>query len=64
MKNVYQEKLPTIITDAKYVFAYKDKIFTFKDNELKAYNQYGKEQYSLNIELTNPIFESNDSYIC
>lgn len=64
MKNVYENDLPEIKTESKNVFAYKDSILVFENNELISYNKYGKEEYSLNIELVNPIFQSNEDYMC
>lgn len=64
MKNAYENNLPKIETDSKNIYAFNDSILIFKDNELKSYNKYGKEEYSINIELTNPIFETNGDYIC
>ena len=63
MKNVYENDLPQIENSAKAVFAYKDSLLIFKDNQLISYNKYGKEEYKLNVELVNPIFESCDDYI-
>ena len=64
MKNVYENGLPSIENSAREAFAYEDSLLIFKDNQLISYNKYGKEEYSLNLELINPIFETCGDYIC
>lgn len=64
MKNTYENNLPKIETDSKNIYAFKNSILVFKDNELISYNKYGKEEYSLSIELTNPILKTAGDYIC
>lgn len=64
MKNANENDLPKIETDSKNIYAFKNSILVFKDNELKSYNKYGKEEYSINVEITNPMFRTCGDYIC
>ena len=64
MKHVQENNLPKIETDSKYIYAFKNNILVFKDNELKAYNKNEKEEYSLHLEISNPIFKVNGDYFC
>ena len=64
MKKVSENNLPKIETDSKNIYAFKESILVFKDNELKSYNKYGKEEYTIDIDLTTPIFKTAGDYIC
>jgi len=66
-KHVSENNLPTINlnTSTSYNFyAYNDKILSLEKNTLTFYNKSGNKEQDLNIEITNPIFESNDNYLC
>lgn len=45
------------------IYAYDKYITTLSDNILRIYNNSGKEEKNLNIEITNPIFESKNKYL-
>ena len=64
MKKVKEEKIPSIPIDSSDIFAYQDKILIWKDNNITVYNKYGKEEYKLDIELVNPIFNASSKYFC
>lgn len=66
-KHVSENNLPTIDLDSSssYKFyAYNDKILSLTKNTLTFYNKSGNKEHDLNIEITNPIFESNNNYLC
>ena len=60
-KEKYEEKTSQIklLDDKKsYVCAYGNNIGVLSNNILHIYNSYAKEQFKLNIEITDPIFKS------
>lgn len=66
-KEISSENLPCIdMGNLKngYVSAYSKYIVILKENQLKLYNKYGKQEHVLKIEISNPIFESDDNYLC
>lgn len=66
-KHASENNLPTIDLDANTsynFFAHDDKIICLSKNTLTFYNKNGNKEHELNIEITNPIFESNDNYLC
>ena len=65
-KEVYENNLPNIKIDSgKNVsaYAYNRYISILEENKLKLYSKTGREETTLNIEISNPIFESNGSYL-
>ena len=46
------------------VYAYSRFIAVLDQNTLKLYNKGGNEEHSLDIEVSNPIFESCGNYLC
>lgn len=66
-KEVNAEQLNTIdietSSDAN-VFSYSKYIVVLDQNELKLYNKYGKQEHTLEIEISTPIFEVNNNYLC
>ena len=66
-KHIAENNLPTIDLDASSFYnfyAYNDKILSLTKNTLTFYNKSGNKEHDLNIEITNPIFESNSDYLC
>lgn len=66
-KEVYENNLPYIeIDSSESVFecGYYKYVGVLKENIFKIYNQYGHEEQSLDIEISNPIFEANNKYLC
>lgn len=66
-KNIMEDNTKTIeISDAKSenLFAYKNYILILKDNKLIAYNKNGHEEYSIDIEISSPIYTTNGDYLC
>ena len=45
------------------IYAYNKSIATLSNNILKIYNNSGKEEKNLNVEITNPIFEANNRFL-
>lgn len=64
MKNVYENNLSKIETDSSHIFAHKNNILIWKNNELKVYNKHGTEEASIYIELINPIYQTAGDYMC
>lgn len=46
-----------------HICAYNNKIGILSNNELKVYNEYGKQEFTLNITITNPIFVTSGKYL-
>ena len=67
LKEKYENNLPQIAISSSNdinVYAYKENILVLKNNLLTAYNSNGKEEYTLEIEISNPIFETAGNYLC
>lgn len=65
-KDVYENNLQIIEIDSTKnisTYAYNRYITVLEENELKMYSKIGREENSLDIEISNPIFESNGSYL-
>ena len=61
-KIINEEKVPSIDIDTSKninVFAYNKYIAILEQNELKIYNKSGNQEHSLDIEISNPLFETN-----
>lgn len=66
-KEKYENNLPKIAISSSSdinTYAYKGNILILKNNLLTAYNSNGNEEYTLDIEISNPIFESAEDYLC
>lgn len=66
-KVINEEKVPSIEIDTSKnmnVFAYDKYIAILDQNTLKLYNKSGKEEQSLDIQISNPLFEANNNYLC
>lgn len=67
LKEKHENNLPKIpITSANDIktYAYKGWILILNNNKLIVYNSNGHEEYSLDIEISNPIFKSSGEYLC
>lgn len=66
-KEKTENNLPKISIDSTEglnSYAYKGTLLTLRNNLLTAYNYNGNEEYTLDIQISNPIFESNGDYLC
>ena len=65
-KEVYENNLPTIKIDSNKnisTYAYNKYISVLEENKLKLYNKTGKEETSIDVEISTPIFETNGDYL-
>lgn len=65
-KEKYENDLPKIPLEQgkdTFIFEYKKNILVLSNNVLTVYNRYGKEEYKLDINISNPIFSSNENYL-
>jgi len=64
-KNVIQEDLPTILLENENsnIYAYDNHIVVLQDNKLIIYNTSGKEERTINVSITTPIFKSCGKYL-
>ncbi len=66
-KIVNEDKVPSIEIDTSKsmnVFAYNKYLALLDQNVLKLYNKSGNEEHSLDIKISNPIFETYGEYLC
>lgn len=66
-KVIDEEKVASIEIDALKdinVFAHNNYIIVLDQNVLNFYNKSGNKEHSIDIEISNPIFESNGDYLC
>ena len=65
-KETYENNLPFIEIDsnkAVHMYAYGKYISILEDNKLDLYNEFGRSEGSLELEIGSPIFESNENYL-
>ena len=65
-KEVDQNKLAIIELkeeDNPQIYAFNQNIGVLSKNKLKLYNNTGKEQANLTVEISNPIYSSNGRYL-
>ena len=66
-KEVQENNLPNIPIDSSKnsnVCTYDRYIGVLGQNVLKIYNKSGNQEHSLDIEISNPLFQSNGEYLC
>jgi len=66
-KMINEENVPSIDIDSSKninAFAYSKYIAVLEQNELRLYNKLGNQEHSLDIEVSNPLFETNGEYLC
>lgn len=66
-KEVQENNLPSIEVDSAKkvnVCAYGRYIGALEQNIFKIYNRAGNQEDNLDVEISNPIFESNGDYLC
>lgn len=66
-KEVQESNLPNIKIDSSRnisVCTYDRFVGVLEQNVLKIYNKFGKQEHSLDIEISNPLFQSNGDYLC
>lgn len=64
-KDVIEENLPAIMLENENasVYAYDNHIVVLSNNKLIIYDSAGKEETTINVNITTPIFESNERYL-
>lgn len=65
-KEVYENNLTKIeLTedDNNHVYAFSKNIVVLNKNTLDIYNSSGKKESTLNVEITNPLFASEDKFL-
>lgn len=66
-KEVQENNLPNIPIDSSKnsnICTYDRYIGVLEQNVLKIYNKLGNHEHSLDIEISNPLFQSNGEYLC
>ena len=64
-KNVIEEDLPTIALENENanVYAYDNHIVVLQENNLVIYNSSAKEETTINVSITTPIFADSGNYL-
>ena len=65
-KEIKENDVPFIEIDSSKIsgmYAYDRYLCLLQGNKLELYNRYGKKEDSLEIEISNPLFESNENYL-
>ena len=64
-KNIIEENLPTIALENENsnVYAYDNHIVVLENNNLVIYNQAGKEETTINVSITTPLFADCEKYL-
>ena len=66
MKNVMENavtSIPIEESQTNLVFAYDKYISILSQNKLTGYNLSGKKEYELDVEISNPIVDSNNRFL-
>ncbi len=66
-KVINEEKVPSIEVDTSKninVFAYDKYLAVLDQNVLNLYNTGGNKEHSLDIEISNPIYDTSENYLC
>lgn len=66
-KEVQENNLPSIKIDSSKninVCTYGRFVGVLEQNLLKIYNKSGNQEHSLDIEISNPLFQTNGEYLC
>ena len=66
MKNVSENNVTSIAleeSESYQVYAYDKYVSIFNKNTLAGYNSYGKKEYELTVEITNPIIDTNNRFL-
>ena len=65
-KEQNENDLPQILVESNknvYTYGYNNEIIILNNNKIISYTQYGNEKYSLDVEISTPIFASNGRYL-
>jgi len=63
-KNITENTLPMISTEGNYTYAYDDYIVCLDKNVLTFYNKSANKTSSVDLEISEPIFESCGDFLC
>lgn len=63
-KNITENTLPKISIDNVHSFAFNDHIVVLEKNVLTFYNSSANKVYSLDIEISDPLFKTSGKYLC
>lgn len=66
MKNVMENAvtaIPIEESQTNLVYAYDKYIAILSQNKLRGYNSYGKQEYELDVEITNPVVDTNNRFL-
>ncbi len=63
-KNITENTLPKITTENSYAYAFNDTIVCLEKNELTFYTKSANKLSSVDLEISDPIFEACGKFLC
>lgn len=63
-KNITENTLPQISIENNYNYSFNDNIVCLNKNSLNFYNKSANKIASIDLEVSNPIFQANGKYLC
>lgn len=63
-KNITENTLPKITTENAYAYAFNDTIVCLEKNELTFYTKSANKLSSVDLEISDPIFEACGKFLC
>lgn len=63
-KNITENTLPKIATENSYAYAFNDTIVCLEKNELTFYTKSANKLSSVDLEISDPIFEACGKFLC
>lgn len=63
-KNITENTLPKISMQNGHVFSFNDHIICLEKNVLTFYNRSSDKSFSLDVDISEPIFETNGKFLC
>ena len=63
-KNITENTLPKITTKNSYAYAFNDTIVCLEKNELTFYTKSANKLSSVDLEISDPIFEACGKFLC
>lgn len=63
-KSINENDLPQISIDNSNVFSFNNNMVLFEKNVLSFFNKSAEKLFSLDVEVSNPLFKSSGNYLC
>lgn len=63
-KNITENTLPKISIENNHNYTFNDNVICLNKNSLDFYNKSANKISSIDLEISNPIFQANGKYLC